>query len=172
MIVLNLFGAPNTGKSTTAFELTAALKKRHIVAELVPEFAKVLSWSENFQALSDQNYVFAKQLHRLKMLEGKVQYAVMDSPLLISLLYRPENYYPSFDKLVVEAFHSFNNETFYLTGIKNYSSVGRHHSLSQCEQLDPQAGRILSDLGIEHTKIAQCSTEQTVDIILRKLGID
>ena len=85
MKVVNLIGGPGTGKSVTAASLFAKLKKQGINCEYVTEFAKDLVWSERFPEMKDQIYIFGKSYHKLWKLDGKVDVAILDSPLILSL---------------------------------------------------------------------------------------
>lgn len=44
MLVINLFGGPSTGKSTTAAEIFVYLKKKKINCEYITEYAKDKTW--------------------------------------------------------------------------------------------------------------------------------
>jgi nicotinamide riboside kinase len=87
MIVINLHGGPGVGKSTAASGLVNLLKECDINAEHVQEFAKELIYAKNFEALKNQNWVFANQEYRQHILRDKVQVAVTDSPLILSAYY-------------------------------------------------------------------------------------
>ena len=52
-LVVNLFAGPGAGKTSCAWEIASELKKRGIVTEYVPEYAKELVWDENYEALVD-----------------------------------------------------------------------------------------------------------------------
>jgi predicted ATPase len=58
--VINLYGGPGTGKSTTAAALFALMKREGYNVELVTEFAKDLVWTERNKELGDQIYIFGK----------------------------------------------------------------------------------------------------------------
>ena len=64
MKIINLIGAPGSGKSTTAAGIFYNLKMKGIKCELLTEYAKDRVWEENFMALNDQLYIFAKQNHK------------------------------------------------------------------------------------------------------------
>lgn len=66
-IIINLFGGPGTGKSTLMAQLYAKLKILGYETEMAPEFAKEKVWEESYKTLEDQIYVFAKQLHKIKI---------------------------------------------------------------------------------------------------------
>ena len=57
-LVVNLFGAPGSGKSTAAAYIFALLKMAGINAELVTEFAKDKVWEEAKAAFENQQYLF------------------------------------------------------------------------------------------------------------------
>ena len=50
MKVINLFGGPGCGKSTTAADLFARMKLRGLSVELVTEYAKDVVWDEKAAA--------------------------------------------------------------------------------------------------------------------------
>lgn len=150
MKVVNLFGPPGTGKSTVAAMLFGLLKMNQHESEFVPEFAKVLTWSEHHVALRDQLYVFAKQHHRLEMLRVQpLEYVVSDGPLLNSLIYAPDNYFTSFPPMVLEVFHSFENVNIVLERENHaYSSIGRYHSEAEAAVVNDRCEQVLTEYGI------------------------
>lgn len=85
-LVVNFYGGPGTGKSTTAALTFGKLKQRDVSAELVTEFAKDLVW-EGRSTIECQPYIFGKQLWRLERLLGQVEVVVTDSPLLLCAIY-------------------------------------------------------------------------------------
>lgn len=149
MKVVNLFGPPGTGKSTIAAVLFGLLKMHQRESEFVPEFAKVLTWSDHHVALRDQLYVFAKQHHRLEMLRPQpLEFVISDGPLLNSLIYAPEKYYASFPSMVLEVFNSFDNFNVLLTAEHAYSPIGRYHTEQEAEQLQRRIPALLHRHGI------------------------
>ena len=104
MKVINFFGEPGSGKSTAAAGLFYLLKQKKYNIELVTEFAKDLVYDEHYKALSSQNFVFANQEYRLSRLESSVDYAIMDSPILLSAIYAPEGYPGSFINFCYDMF--------------------------------------------------------------------
>ena len=93
-LIVNFFAGPGAGKTTCAWEVAAELKKRNIVTEYVPEYAKELVWDERLDLLdgsfNNQMLLFQEQKRRLDRLVGKVDVVVTDSPLLLSVSYVQE----------------------------------------------------------------------------------
>ena len=110
--LINLFGGPGIGKSSIASGITYKLKKKHINCDMPYEFPKALAWDNNQSAIQDQLYVLANQHRGIVKSYGKVDYIVLDSPIILSLVYRnmyegtsyPSTLYSSdhFDKLVLD----------------------------------------------------------------------
>lgn len=83
-IVINLFGAANSGKSTTAAGLYYQLKKKHQHVELVREYVKNWVWEGRSPGEWDQPYIGPKQMKYESLLYSKVDYIITDSPYLLS----------------------------------------------------------------------------------------
>lgn len=89
--IINLFGGPGIGKSSIAAGLVYKLKRKHISCDAPYEFPKALAWDNNGVAIKDQLYVIANQHRGIAKSYGKVDYIIVDSPILLSLVYK--NYY-------------------------------------------------------------------------------
>jgi hypothetical protein len=136
MIVVNLFGGPGCGKSTTAAGLFYKMKLKNHRVELVQEYAKDLTWEKRYGALENQAYVFAKQLQRLYRLDGQVDIAITDSPLLLSLMYTPADYPFSFRPFVIDMISRYNNVNYMLTRVKPYQQYGRNQTEEEAKIID------------------------------------
>ena len=152
--IINLFGGPGIGKSSIANGLTYKLKKKHISCDNPYEFPKLLAWDDNHSAIRDQLYVLANQHRGIVKSYGKVDFIILDSPILLSLTYRnyyKSNEYPatlygeSFDKLVLDTFNQYDNINIVLN-----RSIGLHNEKERYQTLE-QA--ILLDVEIENTLI-------------------
>jgi tRNA uridine 5-carbamoylmethylation protein Kti12 len=85
--LINLWGGPGSGKSTTAADLFARMKLKGISCELVREYVKNWAWRGDKIGPWDDVYIFAKQLRLESCLYGKVEYIITDSPIEIGALY-------------------------------------------------------------------------------------
>lgn len=145
MKVINLFGGPGIGKSTLASYLFYKLKSDGYNAELVSEYAKELTWEENFDKLSDQLYVTAKQNRRLHRLEDKVDVVVTDCPILLGINYAtPEYIGGTFVPMVYSLFDSYDNLNISLERVKPYMPKGRTQTESEARIIDRNIKQILS----------------------------
>ena len=141
-LVINLFGGPGCGKSTTMARLFADLKTRGYNVEMVSEFAKDLVYEQRQETMKDELYIFAKQHHRLFRVCDKVDIIVTDRPILLTNIYA-ELYLPDDDyrrdltRLVRTTFDNFNNLNIVLNreGIE-YKTEGRLQDLEQSKEID------------------------------------
>jgi len=135
-IVINLYDSPGAGKSTTtAAETFVKLKRAGRRVEYLTEYAKQLVYHERFNTLQEQVYVFAKQMHHLDSLIGKVDIVVTDSPLMLSSLYAPGCYSSSFHTLVRELYFRYHNISFWINRVKPYMAYGRTQTEEESDKL-------------------------------------
>lgn len=136
--VLNIFGGPGAGKSTTCAGVFSILKLHGINCELVTEFAKELTWENNQEALRDQVYVLGEQYHRMYRLKNKVDLIITDCPLLLSSVYgRLHNTVnEEHHKHVFALNQEFYNFMFNLKRVKEYNESGRNQTFEEAKELD------------------------------------
>lgn len=143
MIVINLFGGPGAGKSTTAAGVFFMMKNAGMKVELVTEYAKDIVWAGRHKELDDQLYIFAKQHHRLHNLLGKVDFVVTDSPLLLSSVYG-EFMPPSFHMLVRDLFMKYDNRSVFIERVKPYAAYGRNQTELEAHEIDRQVHQMIA----------------------------
>jgi len=115
--LVNLFGGPGIGKSSIAAGIFYKLKKKHISCNNPYEFPKTLAWDNNIPAIKDQLYVFANQHRGIAQSYGKVDYIIIDSPILFSKIYHsyytegyPAEFYgESFHQMILELHNKYDN---------------------------------------------------------------
>lgn len=165
MKVINLFGGPGAGKSTTAAGAFHKMKLMGKNVELVTEFAKDLTWDERKMELDDQLFVLAHQHHRLWRLREKVDYVVTDSPLLLNLLYVKSRHLPdSFNSFVADVWNSYTNINYVIKRVKAYTPIGRNQTECEARHIDTEVDRLLDTMNIECMEVN--GDESAVDIIL------
>jgi hypothetical protein len=176
--IINLFAGPGTGKTAIAAGVLYELKKRHISCDAPYEFPKVLAWDDNQSAIKDQLYVLANQHRGIVQSFGKVEYIVMDSPIILSLIYK--NYYngteyPSslytelFDKMVLDIHSQYENLNIVLKrGMGVFNKTERYQDLGQSIELDYM---IMDTLDLNEIPYMELEVdENTVNRILIMLG--
>jgi hypothetical protein len=162
-VIVNLFGGPGIGKSSIASGLTYRLKKNHITCDNPYEFPKLLAWDENKSAISDQLYVLANQHRGIVKSFGKVDYIILDSPILLSLIYKDyynkerESDYPSklyganFDNMILDIHNGYRNINILLKRTEgNHNEKERYHNLEQSLELDNMIQESLDNNGVEY----------------------
>lgn len=148
MKVINMIGAPCSGKSTASAQLFAKLKMKHINCELVTEYAKDLTWEQRYNILKNQVYILAKQYNRLERLRDKVDYVITDSPLILSLIYNQD--LKNLDNLTLELFNKFDNINLFLP-IKQYVGIGRNESYEEAVKIEEKILTMLKEYKISYS---------------------
>ena len=144
-LIINLYGGPGAGKSTFMANLFYRLKCKGIDVEMAPEYAKDVVWEERNQYFDEQIYIFAKQLHRINRVNGKVEVCICDSPLQNSYIYLKEDY-PELKALIDREFARFNNLNFYVKRGDTYVKNGRLQTEEQAKDVDKQIEDLLKDI--------------------------
>lgn len=160
--VINLYGAPGMGKSATRSGLFWLMKVKGMSVEEVSEYAKYLVLSNRtWQLERDQLYVIAKQHHKMLIISGQYDFAVTDSPLMITSYYAPPPPMTplSFHPMCEEYAASFENINFFLTrdlraeGSK-FELEGRIHDRSDSLRIEMEQKEFLAKRGFTWTDVA------------------
>jgi hypothetical protein len=170
--VINFIGGAGIGKSTMAALTFARLKMRHEKAEYVQEYAKNLVWQNRFEELNDQHHVSSEQYKMIKAMDGKVDYIVCDSPLLIGLFYN--RVYPNnmsnikkTETMILNHMSEFKN--IYICLIRSddrpYEPEGRVHTEDEARQIDRDMIDLLKELKLEYITVL-CS-EESIPLIIK-----
>lgn len=126
--VINFWGGPGSGKSTTATGLFNIMKNLGIEVEYVGEYAKDLTYQQDKMGLDNQLLILAEQDARLRRLVGKVTWAITDSPLPLSIAYITREYTEWLPETVWGAYERYHNHDFLLRRVKGYQTYGRNQT--------------------------------------------
>ena len=177
--IINFFGGPGCGKSTTAAALFTLLKLHDgIHCELVTEYAKDLVWEERHKTFENQFYLFAKQQHRVWRVADKVDFTITDSPLLLSNIYSEHyNRYcanATFYDYVLTEFNRYNNINFFIERKKKYTDAGRNESKQEAQIIDKKIKDYLHTHDIKYTSINgdMAGINTALDTILNLTGVN
>jgi ABC-type oligopeptide transport system ATPase subunit len=147
-IMINIYGGPGCGKSTTAAGVFALLKIHKIECELVTEFAKDLTWENRQKTLENQLYILAKQYHKVWRLPNDLEVIVTDSPIIFSGLYSDD---PIIKDLSLHYFNKQTNMNFFLDRVKEYNPIGRNQTEEEAKELDRKNLKLLQDENLDYT---------------------
>lgn len=148
-LVVNFYGGPGSGKSTTAAGLFSYLKMAEVNCELVTEFAKDETWNGSLNTLSYQPYVFGQQAWRIERLRGKVDVVVTDSPIILSSIYASGDLPASFHDYVLWEHQRTNSLDFFLKRVKKYNPVGRNQTEEEAKGIDEKIVNTLKAMGVD-----------------------
>lgn len=165
MKVINLLGGPGTRKTTFGAGLFYCMKMNGYNVELVTEYVKEAAY-EKRPIFDDQVYIFGVQNRRMHILKNDVDWIVTDSPLLLSYVYAPENYYPAFNEMVLEAHDSYENYNFLMNRFGPYEQRGRNETEEEALDVDQ---RLLTLLGVNEILYEEVSGTNTSVLEIMKL---
>lgn len=151
-IIINLISGPGCGKSTTSAQLFYELKKRHINVEITNEYAKGLTYEENYKKIKNQLYLFAKQQNQIYRLNGIVDIIIMDSPLILSAIY-DLNKSEELKNLIMYEHNKLKNLTYFLERETEYKSEGRYHNLDEAIEVDTKILSFMDEYKVEYKKV-------------------
>jgi nicotinamide riboside kinase len=144
-LVVNLFGGPGVGKSTTAAWMFSELKNRKVNCELVREYVKDWAWEERKISPLNQLHFLGEQAYRESLLYGKVDIVVTDSPIILSPFY--QQHYTDQDYLLQPAVSFMKHASsaykvdylnVLLKRTKPYFAKGRYETEEQAKNIDVQ----------------------------------
>jgi len=177
--IINLFGGPGVGKSTIASGIFYNLKKRHVECDCPYEFPKQVAWEDNQSQITDQLYILANQHRGIVRSYGKVDYIILDSPILLSLAYKdgydspyPSSHYScSFDIMVLELFSKYDNLNIFLERDENsFQQTGRLQNHEESLFFDEKIKSILDNNNFPYYtyKVGDNTVDELTEFIIKK----
>lgn len=144
--VINLYGAPGAGKSTTAAGLFNLMKGLGYRVELVTEFAKDLTYSHDDMRLGNQLVILAEQDFRIRRLVGQVDWVITDSPLPLGIAYMTPEYEGWLTATIWAAFARYENyHVLVERGSKPYEEYGRNQDEAEAMRLGIVVGHLFDE---------------------------
>jgi hypothetical protein len=151
MLVVNMFGGPCSGKSTSAAAVFAYLKNRGIRAELVHEAAKRFYYKGSLGKQGEnQAYILAKQWSAIYDLDkAGATVAISDSPLVCNLAYATHlPYFEELKALAVKLDNLIPQVNIFVKRTKEFDSFGRtQQTIEEAIPFDDKARSILLSTG-------------------------
>jgi nicotinamide riboside kinase len=171
LIVVNLFGAPSTGKSALRAHLFGQMKWNGISCEESYEYVKARVWEDSLNSIKNQIYIFGKQHNQLFRLRDKVDVAITDAPLMNSILYDKNND-ELFRKLVHREFETYDNLNFVINRSKPYDPKGRYQTEKEADAVGEDVLKILDNYDVKYQKIpgGPDSVQSILDVVINRLS--
>lgn len=167
--IINLYGGPGAGKSTSAAFLYYLLKCNGDNVELVREYVKNWAWEDRKFNTYDELYFLGKQVRHESMLFGKVSYIVTDAPVYMTSYYAKLYCSPGMADGVERAAQAFYKQAqddghrhvhVYLRRHKPYQAEGRYQNEQQALEVDDGVFKMLAKLDAPAKDVFTCSPEE------------
>jgi hypothetical protein len=123
-----------------------------------------LAWDKNYNAVKDQLYVIGNQHRNIARLYGQVDYIIVDSPILLSLVYKdryndkPE--YPSslygdkFNEFILDLNSKYDSLNIVLERDSDmFNQDGRFQDLNESLEIDNDIVKILDSNDINYNRV-------------------
>jgi hypothetical protein len=103
--------------------------------------------------MSNQIYLLGEQYQRLHRVRNSVKYAISDSPIILGMSYRSNDFPKSFDQLCLDLFNQFDNINYFIVRTKKYQAYGRNETEDQACEHDANIKSILNNNNIPFKEI-------------------
>ena len=172
---INFFAGPGASKTTSSSGLFFELKKRGINSEIIVEYAKEKVWSEDLRSLECQPYITGKQFYRQWRVNGKVNYAVTDSPIILGIVYQGFGCDENWEKAVLNQFSLFDNLNIFLernSEAHGFQQEGRTQNEEECKELDRKIKNLLEENHIPYIPLLVEENCNHIEKVLKLLEIE
>ena len=172
--IVNLYGGPGTGKSTTCAALFAELKHAGVNAEMCREYVKNWVWEGRKIHPGDTSYFMAKQLREQRnLMRDGIGAIVTDSPLLLASWYGQSDPLSNCTLLSRELMrqqaatcemYGYTEEHIFLVRVKEYNPKGRLHTEDEAKEIDGKLKILLDSAGKSYHTVT-ASRNAAADIL-------
>ena len=174
--VINILAGSGCGKTTTAAGVFYELKKRNINCELVSEYVKTWAWQGRKIEPIDQGYILERQARSERLLYGKVDYIVTDSPFMLSPIY--EKFYNDTEYTKNTVFYFLEEAkkqgvehiNFLLNRTKPFNPQGRYEDEETAKKIDVAVVEFLLYNRLGYYKVSSEDQDDKVAEILYNIG--
>jgi hypothetical protein len=177
--IINFFGGPGIGKSTQASGLFTEMKKHHMSVEYTYEFPKEVAWEGNVSQLKDQFFITANQHRNISRLYGKVDYIIVDSPIVLGCFYEqrygegyPASHYSmsGLGNFLWKLFKQYDNINILLKrNDETYDTNGRLQDLQEAIEIDED---IKQTLGVNNIPYIEFSVHNDTPLEIYRFLIE
>lgn len=169
-IHINLWAGPSTGKSGVSGKLFGKMKENSIDCELVREVAKDYAWDGSL-GNTEQVVITTKQYEREAQLHGKVDFIIVDTSVLMGMLYCDNNYKDQLLHIMKHLIKDWKVVHYFLERdlTKAYETNGRMQNLQESIEKDFEIKKFLKEQGIHFKQIpVQEATEKIYNEMIKK----
>jgi adenylate kinase family enzyme len=182
-VVINLFGGPGIGKTTTANRLVGNLKINDIDAVYISEYIKELIYKVNSERISETNRkdtrklldgslysqacIFQRQKEMLDIHVDQVPVLVTDSPLPLNIIYLKD----SSEAYRADVLRCFNDEYINVNIVLErdpnamFQTEGRIHNKYESMEKDKEIIKFLKDNNINYIRFPVNDIDAMVNYI-------
>lgn len=164
-VIVNLYGGPGTGKSTSAAFLFNRLKVAGIEVGLAQEYVKRWAWEARPFGALDEFYFLGKQIREEALMIGKVPFIITDKPVFMDIYYSRKYASKNVADGITAAAMAFYQEVsnsghkhihIFLKRSKPYVTTGRYQTEGEAKDMDSEIKDLLVEFGIP---FVECDTD-------------
>lgn len=158
--IINLIGGPGSKKSLVSADIILQLHLQNKSVEHIADYARYLVWQRDFESLKNQYSIAHKQHNVLKMIDGEVEYIVVEGSLP-QILYYNRNYKENIcdmnkTEIQIKAWYNeFDNiNVFVERSEEPYVQAGRLQTEEQAKEIDFAMKNILKKNNIAFVSVS------------------
>lgn len=151
--LINLYGAPCSGKTTIAFKVAYRSKKDGFSTALVQEYATELIWEDRLSSVS-QFEITEEMIRRLSLPIGKVDVIVCECPIHLNILYDRED--SRIPKLIEEFYeqHKMEIYNFFLpVNLDKWTEKNRIHTPEEALIIQGEILKMFKEYNITYEQV-------------------